>query len=152
MYLRSSGQKYMYHKPKLTKPVAKPKIHDTAQYPRHIVSVDNLSIGQFSLQSKPNLLMIGSHFPHHHVHKLLRLIPEFLVHCQVDEEVADVVDVIKVEKNLPRQFVVNSKEQRYEADDVDGCDENKLRHCHHVTSVVGSRSACANISNKNLSC
>ena len=93
--------------------------------------------------------MIGSHFLHHHVHKLLHLFPEFLVHCQVDEEVADVVDVVDVEKNSPRQAVVNSKKQWYEADDVDNCDENKLRHCHHVTSVC-CRPGCVKHRQKNV--
>ena len=88
--------------------------------------------------------MIGSHFPHDHVHQLLCLFPELLVHRQVNEEVADVVDVVDVEKNFPRQVVVNFKDQRYEADDVDDCDEDELRHCHHVTSVFGSRAACKN--------
>ena len=104
------------------------------------------------MQSKDGLLVTGSYFLHDHVHKLLCLFPELLVHCQVDEEVADVVDVVEVENNLIRQVPVNLKEQWYEADDVDDCDEDELRHCHHVTSVVGSRSAYAKISAKHISC
>ena len=90
-------------------------------------------------QTLYSLLVIGSHFPHDHVHQFLCLFPEILVHCQVNEEVADVVAVVEVHDNLIRKLPVNCKEQWYEADDVDDCDEDKLHHCHHVTSVVGSR-------------
>ena len=88
--------------------------------------------------------MIGSHFLHHHVHQILCLFPELLVHCQVNEEVADVVDIVEIQYNIIRQVSVNFKEQWYEADDVNDCDEYELRHCHHVTSVFGSRAACKN--------
>ena len=102
------------------------------------------------MQRSYSLLVIRSYFPHDCVHKLLCLFPEFLVHCQVNEEVADVVDVVEVEKNFPRQVVVNFKDQRYEADDVDDCDEDELRHCHHVTSVC-CRPGCVKPSSEQCS-
>ena len=113
----------------------------------HVCSSENF---QFLIQRKYSLLVIRSHFPHDRVHQFLCLFPEFLVHCQVNEEVADVVDVVEVEKNFPRQVVVNFKDQRYEADDVDDCDEDELRHCHHVTSVVGSRAECVRTLSKHI--
>ena len=61
---------------------------------------------QFSVQRKHNRLMI-MYFLHNNIQKLLGLSPEFLVHCQVNEEVADVVDVVEVQYNLIRQVPVN---------------------------------------------
>ena len=60
-----------------------------------------------------------AYFHHHSDDKILCFLPELLVHCQVDEEVADVVDVVSINYQADCADVVDVQRQRHKADDVD---------------------------------
>ena len=71
--------------------------------------------------------------------QILCLFPELLVHSQVDVEVADMVEVVEVQQKVPANETIEKDTKRYKADDVDDSYEDKLRHCHNVSSVTSPR-------------
>ena len=69
-------------------------------------------------------------------HQLLDLLPELAVDRQVDEEVADVVDEVDVADVTGHCDVIKKQRCRYETDDLDAHNENKLNHSYAVTFAV----------------
>ena len=67
--------------------------------------------------------------------EVLGLVPELFVDRQVDEEVAQVVDVVAKKHVVTFCKLIAVQRQWYESDDVDDGDEDELRHGNHVTSV-----------------
>ena len=82
------------------------------------------------------LYAVALHFLSDRTHQTLGLFPELLVHHQVDEEVADVVDLIHVPKRAMPGYAIEKCYDWHEADDVDDHYEDELHHSHQVTSVA----------------
>ena len=89
-----------------------------------------------SLYNKYGRSLVRSYFHGNCVEESFGFSPEFLVHCQVDEEVADVVYVVEKHQQFVLRQIIKNQQWWYKADDVDDSDEDKLCSCQNVTSVA----------------
>ena len=67
--------------------------------------------------------------------KLPRAFPEAFVHCQIDERVTDVVDVVQIQNESTFSDTVIDYVNRHKAEYIDDGDENELLQSRLVTSI-----------------
>ena len=86
-------------------------------------------------QHKYLLRFSRSHFLYNAVYHNFRLVPEFRVHGQVNEEVGNVVDVREIRNPEANPRHVQGEDRRHVTDDIDEHNKNQLLHGYHVTLV-----------------